>query len=274
MVAHLRKRGITVLAPKEPSNAAPLDGAVHVDAHEIAARADLVLAVGGDGTLLHAARHVAARDVPLVGINRGRLGFLTDVLPEQMLDAIDQILAGDYLAERRLMLAARLLQGDAHEPLFALNDVVVQKGDTGRLLDFTTDVDEVYVNTHRGDGLIVATPTGSTAYALSCSGPIIQPNVDALVMVPICPHTLSDRPLVLPSTSTVRITLDQAGGSPAHVVCDGEALGRMVAGDALVVSLAERAVTLLHPLDYNYYELLRSKLNWGRANRDRPSARG
>jgi NAD+ kinase len=141
------------------------------------------------------------------------------------------------------------------------------------LLDFTTDVDEVYVNTHRGDGLIVATPTGSTAYALSCSGPIIQPNVDALVMVPICPHTLSDRPLVLPSSSSIRVTLDHAGGSPAHVVCDGEALGRMETGDALVISLAERAVTLLHPRDYNYYELLRSKLNWGRANRDRPNTR-
>ena len=111
---------------------------------------------------------------------------------------------------------------------------------------------------------------GSTAYALSCSGPIIQPNVDALVMVPICPHTLSDRPLVLPSASRIRVTLDHAGGSDAHVVCDGEALARMAAGDSLTISLAKRSVPLLHPRDYNYYELLRSKLNWGRASRDRP----
>ena len=274
VLAHLRKRGITVLASATADAARQLTGATHVDERELAARADLVVAIGGDGTLLHAARHVAARDVPLVGINRGRLGFLTDVLPEQMLDAIDAILDGDYLAERRLMVAARLRENSDGDALFALNDVVLQKGDTGRLVDFRTEVDGTYVNTHRGDGLIVATPTGSTAYALSCSGPIIQPNVDALVMVPICPHTLSDRPLVLPSSSTIRITLDNDGGSVAHVVCDGEPLGRMNAGDTLTISLAREAVTLLHPRDYNYYELLRSKLNWGRASRDRPNTRG
>jgi NAD+ kinase len=186
-----------------------------------------------------------------------------------MLEALDAILAGDYLSERRLMLAASL-DRSAGGALFALNDIVLQKGDTGRLLDFTTEVDDTYVNTHRGDGLIVATPTGSTAYALSCGGPIIQPNVDALVMVPICPHTLSDRPLVLPSSSAIRVTLDNAGGSEAHVVCDGEPLARMAPADRLTISLAKHAVTLLHPRDYNYYELLRSKLNWGRASRDRP----
>ena len=274
VLTHLRKRGIEVLASVTADPARALAAATHVEEREIAANADLVVAIGGDGTLLHAARHVAARDVPLVGINRGRLGFLTDVSPEHMLETLDAILSGDYLAERRLMLAASLSGTRANEALFALNDVVLQKGDTGRLVDFTTEVDQTYVNTHRGDGLIVATPTGSTAYALSCGGPIIQPNVDALVMVPICPHTLSDRPLVLPSTSTIRVTLDNAGGSPGHVVCDGEPLGRMAAGDTLTISLAKRTVTLLHPRDYNYYELLRSKLNWGRASRDRPNTRG
>jgi NAD+ kinase len=271
VLGHLRKRGITVVASATSDPSRTLTSATHVDERELAARSDLVIAIGGDGTLLHAARHVAARDVPLVGINRGRLGFLTDVSPEHMLDAIDAILSGDYLAERRLMLAANVAGQPAGGALFALNDIVLQKGDTGRLLDFTTEVDDTYVNTHRGDGLIVATPTGSTAYALSCGGPIIQPNVDALVMVPICPHTLSDRPLVLPSTSAIRVTLDNAGGSEAHVVCDGEPLARMSAADRLTISLAKQAVTLLHPRDYNYYELLRSKLNWGRASRDRAS---
>jgi len=274
ILTHLTKRRIEVLASATADAARALKGAAHVDEREIAARADLVVAIGGDGTLLHAARHVAARDVPLVGINRGRLGFLTDVSPEHMLEALDAILSGDYLAERRLMLAASLPSARTNDALFALNDVVLQKGDTGRLVDFTTEVDQTYVNTHRGDGLIVATPTGSTAYALSCGGPIIQPNVDALVMVPICPHTLSDRPLVLPSNSTVRVTLDNAGGSAAQVVCDGEPLGKMVEGDTLTISLAKRSLTLLHPRDYNYYELLRSKLNWGRASRDRPITRG
>jgi NAD+ kinase len=273
LISHLRKRRIAVLASITSDSARELAGATHVDEREIAKRADLVVAIGGDGTLLHAARNVAARNVPLVGINRGRLGFLTDVSPEHMREALDAILSGDYLSERRLMLAATIGERIKTGALFALNDIVLQRGDTGRLLDFTTDVDGAYVNTHRGDGLIVATPTGSTAYALSCGGPIIQPNVDALAMVPICPHTLSDRPLVLPSSSEIRVTLDNAGGSEAHVVCDGESLGRMSAGDVLTISLAKQAVTLLHPRDYNYYELLRSKLNWGRASRDRANGR-
>jgi len=272
VLTHLRKRGITVLAAITSDPTRELAEATHVDEREVAKRADLVIAIGGDGTLLHAARNVAARDVPLVGINRGRLGFLTDVTPEHLREALNAILAGKYLAERRLTLAAQLGKR-AKGASFALNDVVLQKGDTGRLLDFTTEVDSVYVNTHRGDGLIVATPTGSTAYALSCGGPIIQPNVDALVMVPICPHTLSDRPLVLPSSSEIRVTLDNAGGSEAHVVCDGESVARMAAGDVLTISLAKQPITLLHPREYNYYELLRSKLNWGRASRDQPNGR-
>jgi len=272
VLSQLRERGITVLAAITSDPARELTGATHVDEREAANRADLVIAIGGDGTMLHAARNVAGRDVPLVGINRGRLGFLTDVSPEQLRDALDAILEGNYLAEHRLTLAAKV-GTQKTGPLFALNDIVLQKGDTGRLLDFTTEVDNVYVNTHRGDGLIVATPTGSTAYALSCSGPIIQPNVDALVLVPICPHTLSDRPLVLPSSSEIRVTLDNAGGSEAHVVCDGESLARMSAGDVLTVTLAKQPVTLLHPREYNYYELLRSKLNWGRASRDRQNGR-
>jgi NAD+ kinase len=272
VLSQLRQRGITVLASITSDPARELTDATHVDEREAAARADLVIAIGGDGTMLHAARNVAGRGVPLVGINRGRLGFLTDVSPEQLRDALDAILEGNYLAERRLTLSARVGKQQTG-PLFALNDIVLQKGDTGRLLDFTTEVDNVYVNTHRGDGLIVATPTGSTAYALSCSGPIIQPNVDALVLVPICPHTLSDRPLVLPSSSEINVTLDNAGGSEAHVVCDGESLARMSAGDVLTVSLAKQPVTLLHPREYNYYELLRSKLNWGRASRDRQNGR-
>jgi NAD+ kinase len=271
---HLQKRGIEVFVAAEADGSAAFAGANRLPERDLASAVDVVVAVGGDGTLLHAARHVAGFDVPLVGINRGRLGFLTDVSPEHMLQAIDAILAGDHLTEQRAMLAAKLGGQQGTEALFALNDVVLQKGETGRMLDFTTIVDGVYVNTHRGDGLIVATPTGSTAYALSCGGPIIQPNVNALVMVPICPHTLSDRPIVLPSSSTVRVSLERDTHGPADVLCDGEALARLPAGQTLTVELATQTVTLLHPREYNYYELLRSKLNWGRANRDRTSSRG
>ena len=274
VLKHLTKRGIRVFVAAESDGNAAFADASRLPEQELASSVDLMVAVGGDGTLLHAARHVAGRNVPLLGVNRGRLGFLTDILPEHMLQAIDEILAGDHLSEQRAMLAAKFSGRPDADSLFALNDIVLQKGDTGRMLDFTTVVDGVYVNTHRGDGLIVATPTGSTAYALSCGGPIIQPNVDALVMVPICPHTLSDRPLVLPSSSTVRVTLERDTQGPAHVVCDGEALAKISAGQTLTIALATQTVTLLHPRDYNYYELLRSKLNWGRVNRDRTSPRG
>ena len=265
LVDHLTKRGLTVLIPAEADGAGRFAKDARTPETEVAARVDLLVAIGGDGTMLHAARHVAPRGVPLLGVNRGRLGFLTDVPPDEMIDALDAVLAGDFLAERRLMLEAHIgtrAQG------FALNDVVLQKGETGRMLDFVTSVDGSYVNTHRGDGLIVATPTGSTAYALSCGGPIIQPDVDALVMVPICPHTLSERPLVLRASSTIEIELEAGAAGTAHVVCDGEDLGPIEETERLQIKVAPQRVTLLHPRDYDYHEVLRSKLNWGRPNRD------
>ena len=236
---------------------------------------DLIISIGGDGTLLTAARRVAGAAVPILGVNLGRLGFLTDILPEQMLAAIDSILAGDYVADERLLLEAtiRSSAGRKSEPMLALNDVVLQKGASGRMFDFHTVVGGTFVNTHSGDGLIVATPTGSTAYALSCGGPIVQPSVDALVMVPICPHSLSDRPLVIPSSSEIEIAIAESGDGPAHVSCDGEEFGRITANDALLVRASAATVTLLHPTDYVYYELLRSKLNWGKPSRAGNSSR-
>jgi NAD+ kinase len=274
IAAHLRTRGIEVYR----ASAEPTDQSIaevpHLSEAELAKRVDLLIAVGGDGTMLHAARAVAGQGVPLLGINRGRLGFLTDISPEHMLDAIDSILSGDYLSEDRHMLEAQIIgHSGSSETMFALNDVVLQQGGTGHLLDFVTTVDGTYVNTHGGDGLIVATPTGSTAYALSCGGPIIQPNVNAIVMVPICPHTLSDRPLVLQTSSLIEVQVQDDENAPAHVSCDGQELGKVTTNDLLRVRAARETITLLHPTDYNYYELLRSKLNWGRANRNGPRQR-
>ncbi|HEX5418448.1 MAG TPA: NAD(+) kinase [Gammaproteobacteria bacterium] len=269
VVAHLRERQVQVFAPPSAAEIAHRPGSLEiVEEAEIAARADVIVAVGGDGTLLHAAHRVAGRNVPLVGINLGRLGFLTDILPEQMLDALDAILSGDYLAEDRHMLEARVKSsGEARPPMAALNDVTLHKRETGRILDFMTVVDGSYVNTHGGDGLIVATATGSTAYALSCGGPIIQPDVDALVMVPICPHTLSDRPLVLKASCTIEVSLAPGEDLAAQIACDGEQYGMLRDGEVLRIRTAPETVTLLHPRDYNYYELLRSKLNWGGTKR-------
>jgi NAD+ kinase len=246
-----------------------------VDEASIGKRADLVIAIGGDGTMLYAARLVATSGVPLLGINRGRLGFLTDVSPEDMLDRLDDVLAGRFSEDRRTLLEARLqAQGTSEVVMTALNDVVVQKWETGRMLDFETWIDGRYVNTHGSDGLIVASATGSTAYALSCGGPIIQPDLGVFVMVPVCPHTLSDRPVVVPSGAQVEVRLLERPDTRAQVLCDGAVLGELRPTDRLLVGASKHHITLLHPPGYDYYRLLRSKLHWGRGSYDDASGSG
>ncbi|NLG74611.1 MAG: NAD(+) kinase [Xanthomonadaceae bacterium] len=235
---------------------------------ELGGRVDLIVAVGGDGTMLHAARLASPQGVPVLGVNRGRLGFLADIGPADVRQRLDEVLQGDYVRDRRAMLQARILspnQADRH--CHALNDVVLMKWRTGRMLDFETWIDDRYVNTHGGDGLVVATATGSTAYALSCGGPILYPELDAVVLAPICPHTLSDRPIVVRSSSTIEIRLLERPDTQAQVTCDGVTIGELAPGDRLIVTPAEEHVTLLHPKDHDYYRILRSKLRWGRGDR-------
>ena len=270
LLPHLASRGVQVLVSADSGLDAGSTGVVRVPEHEIGPRADLVIAVGGDGTLLYAARLVARHAVPLIGVNRGRLGFLTDVMPQDMLPSVDLALEGKLTAEQRPLLTAQLQRtgGDVSQA-FALNDVVMQKHDTGRTLDFETRINGSFVNTHDGDGIIVASPTGSTAYALSCSGPIIEPHLPAMVIVPICAHTLSDRPIVVASTSVVEVTLLERPDTQANCSCDGAQLGELAPGDRLTITTAPERATLLHPPGHDYYKLLRSKLNWGRGNFDR-----
>jgi NAD+ kinase len=266
LLPHLRSRGVRVLVADDAE--LPADAAVtRVAESAIGERCDLVIAIGGDGTLLHAARLVARHGVPLVGVNRGRLGFLTDVMPQDMLPWVDAALAGELEADQRPLLTARLNRSGAEvAQSFALNDVVMQKHDTGRTLDFETRIDGTYVNTHDGDGIIVASPTGSTAYALSCFGPIIEPHLPALVIVPICAHTLSDRPIVVAARCVVEVVLLERTDTQANVTCDGALLGALTPADRLEVTTATERVTLLHPPGYDYYRLLRSKLRWGRGS--------
>jgi len=278
LLAHLATRGVTVLvsdtAAMAQSLAYAMAGApgspLRIPEEELGRRADLMIAVGGDGTLLYAAGLVARHGVPLLGINRGRLGFLTDVMPQDMRGCVDAALEGRLEADQRPLLAACLRQagGVAAEAL-ALNDVVLQKLATGRMLDFETRVGGRYVNTHAGDGIVIASATGSTAYALSCGGPIIEPHLDALVMAPICPHTLSDRPIVVSARATIEIELLPRPDTRAQVTCDGTILGEIAPGDRLEVKPAGERVTLLHPDGHDYYRLLRSKLHWGRGNGER-----
>lgn len=267
LLPHLASRGVRVLVSEADDHGVPATGVTRVPESEIGERADLVIAIGGDGTLLYAARLVAGHAVPLIGVNRGRLGFLTDVMPQDMLPSVDAALAGALAEDQRPLLRAQL--HGAHGPLaqaLALNDVVMQKHDTGRTLDFETRIDGQYVNTHDGDGIIVASPTGSTAYALSCGGPIIEPHLPALVIVPICAHTLSDRPIVVAAGSVIEITLLERLDTRANVTCDGMMLGAIEPGHRLEITTAAERVTLLHPPAHEYYKLLRSKLHWGRGS--------
>lgn len=232
---------------------------------------ELMIAVGGDGTMLHAARLAAPHSVPVLGVNRGRLGFLADISPADVRDRLDDILSGNYVKDRRAMLQATLISSRIPQrSCHALNDVVLQKWQTGRMLDFETWIDGRYVNSHGGDGLVIASATGSTAYALSCGGPILYPELDALVLAPICPHTLSDRPIVVRSSSTIEVRMVERPDTYAQITCDGVSLGELEAGDRLLVTPAEASVTLLHPPDHDYYRILRSKLRWGRGDRMKP----
>ena len=265
---HLTEAGVAVHASADNAAALGVDALASESSLDAI---DLIIAVGGDGTMLHAASLVGESDVPLLGINRGRLGFLADVSPADMLESVDKVLAGNYTRESRLRLRAELTTGDGQvHAALALNDVVLQRRDTGRMLDFETRIGGHYVNSHMGDGLIVATPTGSTAYALSCGGPIIEPLLDAVVVVPICPHTLSDRPLVIPSSQGIEVTLLERDNTNAEVSVDGHTLGELTADDRLMISESERRITLIHPPGYDYYGILRSKLHWGRDSRRQP----
>jgi NAD+ kinase len=237
---------------------------------ELVARADLVIAIGGDGTLLYAAGLVAERGTPLLGINRGRLGFLTDVMPEDLVGSVDAALAGRCVVDQRPLLEARLEHAGRSVRGLALNDVVLQRSQTGHLLDFETWINGAYVNTHGGDGLVVASATGSTAYALSCGGPIIEPHLDVVVVAPICPHALSDRPIVVSARSSIEVRLIDRPESSAGITCDGRELGTLVPGASLSVGPSQHHINLLHPEGHDYFRLLRSKLSWGRRSFDVP----
>jgi len=268
LAQHLLGKGHAVRVIADEALALDGPGVHTVSETELAPGADLIVAVGGDGAMLHAARMAAMADVPVLGVNRGRLGFLADVGPEQMLQSLDDALAGRCQAERRMLLAAQILTDGRPIDALALNDVVVAKRETGRMVDVRTWVNGAYVNTHVGDGFIIATPTGSTAYALSCGGPIVHPSLDAIVLVPVCPHTLSDRPIVVPAGSVVEIELADRFESRAQVVCDGIVLCDLDPGVRLRIERARVSATLLHPPGHDYYRILRSKLHWGRGTRE------
>ena len=256
----LRERGVSVpgadaVDPVAPTALASLEPAGM-------GNIDLAIVVGGDGSLLHSARELADRGIPVLGVNLGRLGFLVDVSPALAEQSIAEILAGRYTLEERFLLSAERRQdGGALDSDAALNDVVLKSGESAQMLEFDLLVDGEYVHSQHADGLIVATPTGSTAYALSGGGPIMHPGLNAVVLVPMFPHTLSNRPLVIGGDSevTVKVSASVAG---AVLNCDGHRSMRLERGDRIVVRKQDRRLTLVHPLQHNFYAACRDKLGW------------
>ena len=258
MIGWLRRRGIKALLDVE----AGLRGAPAIDKDHLAREADLVVVLGGDGTLLSIARRTDAR-VPILGVNLGELGFLTEVVEAEAMPMLARVVAGRYDLDRRLTLAATLERAGRRLGTFrALNDVVVTNGAHARIIEFSVSVDGLPLTTYRADGIIVATPTGSTAYSLSAGGPIVEPTAEVLLLCPICPHTLTNRPVVLRPGALVAITIARREHD-AMLTVDGQEARRLAGGDVVTVRRGRSPVSLVRSPDRTYYDVLRSKLGWG-----------
>jgi NAD+ kinase len=261
LIPVLRSRGLTVVMDADTAANSPAPPDKVLALAELAGHADLVVVVGGDGTLLSCARLMAPHRVPLTGINLGRLGFLTDIPANAAADMLGSVLDGAHSAENRLLLSAEVhREGKRAFSMLAMNDVVVSRGGMGSMIEFAVAVDGEPIYSLRADGLIVATPTGSTAYALSAGGPILHPQLPAIALVPISPHTLSNRPIAIHSASRVDITLVRAGDARVNYDVQGHYVLRPE--DVVSVTAADFPVTLLHPRGYSYFATLRGKLRW------------
>ena len=260
----LQRRGMSVLVEKataENSGSPQISAWDYGDFAAIGERADLAIVLGGDGTMLNAARQLARFGVPLVGVNQGRLGFMTDIARSDMLAALDDLLAGHFVPESRLLLAAGIFRnGQKLSEHLVLNEVVIDKGAFGRLIELQLFIDGEFVFNLRADGLIVSTPTGSTAYSLSANGPIQHPQVSSIALVPLCPHALSNRPIVVGDASQIEVRILRAVDSRAH--CDGQMAVDLRVGDIIRIRRAEFSACLLHPPGYSYFAMLREKLHW------------
>ncbi|MCL4120217.1 UNVERIFIED_CONTAM: hypothetical protein GTU68_036258 [Idotea baltica] len=255
---------IHVILEKNIADVLPGHGLEVGSSEELGQRCDLVIVVGGDGSLLGAARVLSKYDVPVLGINRGSLGFLTDIYPDELELKIIEVLNNKYMHEKRFLLGAKVCretslisEGDA------LNDVVLHPGKSTRMIEFELHIDGQFVCSQKADGLIIATPTGSTAYALSAGGPIMHPKLDALVIVPMYPHTLSSRPIVVDGNSELIIVMSKDSEIYPQVSCDGQHHFTCAPGDVITVKKKEHMLTLIHPVNHNFYEICRNKLGWG-----------
>jgi NAD+ kinase len=258
---YLRATGRTVVLEADTASYAQLAGFPTASEEALGQAVDLAVVLGGDGTMLSIARRMAPFGVPVIGINQGRLGFLTDIPLARMETTLDAMLAGRYVEERRTMLAATIVRVDeSRDETFALNEVVINRGSIGGMIECAVEIDGRFVYTMRADGIIVATPTGSTAYALSAGGPILDPQLASFLLVPVAPHALTHRPVAISDSARIAITVVRA--RDAGFNADGQAFFTLAEGDRVLLSRAPHAARLLHPEGHDYFAMLREKLHW------------
>lgn len=267
LAATLQAAGCSVLLEADTARNTGITEFTIASYQEIGERADLAVIMGGDGTMLGAARELARSRVALIGINHGRLGFITDIPLHTATDALGSVLQGQYDIEERIMLEGEVIRNQ--QVLFsglALNDVVINRAGRGGMIELRVELDDTFMYSQRADGLIVATPTGSTAYSLAVNGPIVHPSVNAILLVPVAPQTLSNRPIVLPDTGTLSLTITALGrvefGASVHF--DMQTWSNCQAGDRINVRRAAHGVRFVHPKGYSFFSTLRRKLNWNR----------
>lgn len=264
LLDYLNKRGCEVLVQDRIADAMYGENYQVCDLINIGKRADLAIVVGGDGNMLGAARVLARFDVEVVGVNRGNLGFLTDINPDDINRQMDCIFNGDSVSEQRFLLQVDVFRHEECKSTnTAVNEVVLHHGKVAHMMEFGVYLDDNFVFSQRSDGLIVATPTGSTAYSLSAGGPILTPNLDALSLVPMFPHTLSSRPIVVDANSVVKVVVAAENTDNLQVSCDSHIVLKVMPGDEIVIRKSPNKLTIVHPKDYDYFNVLRTKLNWG-----------
>jgi NAD+ kinase len=266
LAGHLQDRGVSVFIERETAEhigrADELSRWMICGFMDIGAHADTAIVVGGDGTMLNAARRLARYNVPLVGVNQGRLGFMTDIARQDMLAAMDLLLDGQFTPEVRMLLDAEVIR--SHREIasnLALNDIVIDKGAIGRMIEYELRINGEFISKQRADGLIVSTPTGSTAYALSAGGPILHPALTGIALVPLCPHALTNRPVLVDDHVEIEVIVTQADDARAHF--DGQVTLNLNRGDAIRLHRSEYSICFLHPPGYSYFSMLRQKLRWG-----------
>ncbi|BAI80414.1 NAD(+) kinase [Deferribacter desulfuricans SSM1] len=255
----LKEKGKNILLEKRAAGVLNLP---ENSAKEIKEKSELIIVLGGDGTLISAIRLVEDKDIPILGINLGRLGFLTETKVEEAIQVIENIIEDNFRCEQRMKLNGKIVNGEAEFSMDVLNDIVIHKGALARIIEMDVFIDNMFVNTYRADGLIIATPTGSTAYSLAAGGPIVIPTMNSILITPICPHSLTHRPVVVPDNSEIKIII-KSEDEKIFITFDGQIGKKLEKNDEIIIKKSKNYARLIIPKNRNYYSLLREKLHWG-----------